>query len=131
MLVRRLRQSDECRRLGALIGAEKIIIAPIEMMTDMARRFGEGDVSARVKHSRLPSEFVPLARAFNAMAAQLSQRERELVATNDRLMVMAQGRLSPSIDAKDATIEQIGAWMSGLWHLDASGRTKEAADVQA
>jgi diguanylate cyclase (GGDEF)-like protein len=32
---------------------------------------------------------MPLARAFNAMAAQLSQRERELVATNDRLTVMA------------------------------------------
>jgi diguanylate cyclase (GGDEF)-like protein len=75
--------------LGALIGAEKLIIEPIEVMTGMARRFGEGDSSARVKHSRLPSEFVPLARAFNAMAAQLSSRERELVATNDRLTVIA------------------------------------------
>ena len=75
--------------LGALIGAEKLIIEPIEVMTGMARRFGEGDFSARVSHSRLPSEFMPLARAFNAMAAQLSQRERELVATNDRLTVMA------------------------------------------
>lgn len=75
--------------LGALIGAEKLIINPIEVMTGMARRFGEGDWSARVALSRLPSEFMPLARAFNAMAAQLSQRERELVATNDRLTVMA------------------------------------------
>jgi diguanylate cyclase (GGDEF)-like protein len=75
--------------LGALIAAEKLIINPIEVMTGMARRFGEGDWSARVARSRLPSEFMPLARAFNAMAAQLSQRERELVATNDRLTVMA------------------------------------------
>ena len=75
--------------LGALIGAEKLIIKPIEMMAGMAKRFGQGDSSARVAHNRLPSEFVPLARAFNAMAAQLSQRERELVATNDRLTVMA------------------------------------------
>lgn len=75
--------------LGALIGAEKLIIQPIEMMTGMARRFGEGDWSARVASNRLPSEFVPLARAFNAMAAHLSQREREMVATNDRLTVMA------------------------------------------
>ncbi|HBK05581.1 MAG TPA: GGDEF domain-containing protein, partial [Acetobacteraceae bacterium] len=29
------------------------------------------------------------ARAFNAMAAQLAERERELIATNDRLTVMA------------------------------------------
>ncbi|MBR0758522.1 diguanylate cyclase [Bradyrhizobium jicamae] len=75
--------------LGALIGAEKLIIGPIEMMTGMARRFGEGDWSARVAKNKLPAEFLPLARAFNAMAAQLSQRERELVATNDRLTVMA------------------------------------------
>lgn len=75
--------------LGALIGAEKLIIKPIKLMTGMAKRFGEGDSSARVARSRLPAEFMPLARAFNAMAAQLGQRERELVATNDRLMVMA------------------------------------------
>jgi len=79
--------------LGALVGAEKLIIRPIEVMTGMARRFGEGDWSARVAKHKLPSEFVPLARAFNAMAAQLSQRERELLASNDRLTVMA------SIDA--------------------------------
>ena len=29
--------------LGALIGAEKLIIHPIEVMTGMAKRFGEGD----------------------------------------------------------------------------------------
>jgi diguanylate cyclase (GGDEF)-like protein len=75
--------------LGALIGAEKLIIQPIEMMTGMAKRFGQGDWSARVARKGLPSEFVPLARAFNAMAAQLSQREREMLANNDRLTVMA------------------------------------------
>jgi diguanylate cyclase (GGDEF)-like protein len=75
--------------LGALIAAEKLIIKPIDMMAAMAKRFGQGDSSVRVAHNRLPSEFVPLARAFNAMAAQLGQRERELVATNDRLTVIA------------------------------------------
>jgi diguanylate cyclase (GGDEF)-like protein len=75
--------------IGGFFAAEKLIIKPIDMMTAVARRFGEGDSSARVAHSRLPAEFVPLARAFNAMAAQLGQRERELVATNDRLTVIA------------------------------------------
>jgi diguanylate cyclase (GGDEF)-like protein len=75
--------------LGALVAAEKIIIQPIETMVAMAKRFGQGDWTARAARGRLPSEFIPLARAFNAMAAQLSQRERELVATNDRLTVMA------------------------------------------
>jgi len=75
--------------LGALIAAEKLIIQPIEMLAAMAKRFGQGDWSARAARKALPAEFVPLARAFNAMAAQLGQRERELVATNDRLTVMA------------------------------------------
>ena len=75
--------------IGALVAAEKLIIQPIEMMTAMAKRFGEGESSARVRHSRLPAEFVPLARAFNAMAAQLGHRQRELVASNDRLTVIA------------------------------------------
>jgi diguanylate cyclase (GGDEF)-like protein len=75
--------------LGALIGAEKLIINPIEVMMGAAKRFGNGDWSARVARNKLPSEFMPLARAFNTMAAQLGKRERELVATNDRLTVMA------------------------------------------
>jgi diguanylate cyclase (GGDEF)-like protein len=75
--------------LGALIAAEKLIIKPIGMIAEMTIRFGQGDWSARAARSRLPAEFIPLARAFNAMAAQLAQRERELIATNDRLTVMA------------------------------------------
>ena len=75
--------------LGALFAAEKLIIKPINVLAAMAKRFGQGDLSARATRSRLPAEFVPLARALNAMAAQLGQRERELVATNDRLTVIA------------------------------------------
>ncbi|MFY9951743.1 diguanylate cyclase domain-containing protein [Bradyrhizobium sp.] len=75
--------------LGALIAAEKLIIAPIEMMAATAKRFGQGDWSARAPRGRLPAEFAPLARALNAMAAQLGQRERELVASNDHLTVIA------------------------------------------
>jgi diguanylate cyclase (GGDEF)-like protein len=75
--------------LGALIAAEKLIIQPIDTLAAMAKRFGDGDWSVRAARSRMPAEFVPLARAFNAMAAQLAERERELVATNDRLTVMA------------------------------------------
>ena len=45
----------------------------------------------------------------------VSEELDELFEVSDRLMVMAQGRLSPSIDAAEATVEQIGEWMSGLW----------------
>jgi diguanylate cyclase (GGDEF)-like protein len=75
--------------LGALVVAERIIIQPIEMMATVAKRFGHGDWSARVPRTGLPAEYVPLARALNGMAAQLGERERELLAHNDRLTVMA------------------------------------------
>jgi diguanylate cyclase (GGDEF)-like protein len=75
--------------LGALAAAEKLIIRPIETIAAMAKRFGQGEWAVRAESSRLPTEFVPLARAFNKMAAQLSERERELIANNDRLTVMA------------------------------------------
>lgn len=75
--------------LGALLAAERLIVQPISLLTQMANQFGQGDWSARAALARLPSEFTPLARAFNAMAAQLGQRERELVASNNRLTVMA------------------------------------------
>ena len=75
--------------LGALVAAEKLIIRPIETIAAMAKRFGQGEWEVRAESARLPAEFVPLARAFNVMAARLSERDRELVATNDRLTVMA------------------------------------------
>ena len=39
----------------------------------------------------------------------------ELLELSDRLYVMSQGRLSPSLARQQASTEQIGAWMSGLW----------------
>ncbi len=75
--------------LGALLASEKLIIGPINKLVAVTRRFGEGDWSACASDSRLPAEFAPLARAFDSMAAQLSERERDLIASNDRLTVMA------------------------------------------
>jgi diguanylate cyclase (GGDEF)-like protein len=75
--------------LGALVVAERLIIKPIQMMETMAQRFGRGDWSARVARNTLPAEFVPLARAFYGMAAQLRGRERELRASNEQLTVLA------------------------------------------
>jgi simple sugar transport system ATP-binding protein len=45
----------------------------------------------------------------------VSEELEELFEICDRLVVIAQGRLSPPIATRDATIEQIGLWMSGLW----------------
>jgi diguanylate cyclase (GGDEF)-like protein len=74
---------------GGWLAGERLIIRPIGIVTDMAARFGHGDLSAPEMDTKLPREFAPLVTAFNDMAAQLHARERELVATNDRLTVMA------------------------------------------
>ncbi len=44
----------------------------------------------------------------------------ELLKLSDRVHVIAKGKLSPSLDAAQATREQIGLWMSGLWNAEAS-----------
>ena len=45
----------------------------------------------------------------------VSEELDELFEICDRLHVIAKGRLSPSVDRRDATVAQIGEWMSGLW----------------
>jgi general nucleoside transport system ATP-binding protein len=50
----------------------------------------------------------------------VSEELDELFEIADRLQVMAKGRLSPSVNIKDATLEQIGQWMSGLWAVEHS-----------
>jgi simple sugar transport system ATP-binding protein len=45
----------------------------------------------------------------------VSEELDELFEICDRLVVIAQGRLSPSLPIEQADVEQIGQWMSGLW----------------
>jgi simple sugar transport system ATP-binding protein len=45
----------------------------------------------------------------------VSEELDELFEIADRLIVIAQGRMSPSVPTAEATIERIGEWMSGLW----------------
>jgi simple sugar transport system ATP-binding protein len=45
----------------------------------------------------------------------VSEELDELFAICDRLHVIAKGQLSPSIPVDQATREQVGLWMSGLW----------------
>ena len=60
----------------------------------------------------------------------VSEELDELFEISDRLIVIAQGRISPSVPVAQATIEQIGEWMSGLWAQDAAKQTG-AEHVQA
>ncbi|WP_439115089.1 ABC transporter ATP-binding protein [Hydrogenophaga sp.] len=61
----------------------------------------------------------------------VSEELDELFEISDRLHVIAKGRLSPSLNRADATIERIGEWMSGLWEAPAHNNTKETAHAAA
>ena len=45
----------------------------------------------------------------------VSEELDELFEICDRLHVIARGRLSPSVDRREATVAQVGEWMSGLF----------------
>ena len=59
----------------------------------------------------------------------VSEELDELFEIADRLVVIAQGRVSPSVPTAQATVEMIGEWMSGLWPGRAT--SKEVAHAQA
>jgi ABC-type uncharacterized transport system ATPase subunit len=53
----------------------------------------------------------------------VSEELDELFEISDRLVVMAQGRVSPSLAVAEATVEKIGEWMSGLWDMTTTATT--------
>jgi general nucleoside transport system ATP-binding protein len=57
----------------------------------------------------------------------VSEELDELFEISDRLVVIAQGRVSPSLAMNEASIERVGAWMSGLF----DSATQEATHAQA
>ena len=48
----------------------------------------------------------------------VSEELDELMELSDRIMVMAKGRLSPSMARAEANTTRIGEWMSGLWEAE-------------
>jgi ABC-type uncharacterized transport system ATPase subunit len=56
----------------------------------------------------------------------VSEELDELFEICDRLHVIAKGRLSPSVARADATVPQIGEWMSGLWTVGEGAQHAQA-----
>ena len=56
----------------------------------------------------------------------VSEELDELFELCDRMVVIARGRLSPSVPAREATVEQIGQWMAGIF--DAPAPRVDGAD---
>ncbi|MCS6766637.1 MAG: ABC transporter ATP-binding protein [Candidatus Protistobacter heckmanni] len=64
--------------------------------------------------AQIHNEILDLRREGCAVLL-ISEELDELFELCDRLYVIAKGRLSPSIPIAQATREQVGLWMSGLW----------------
>jgi len=64
--------------------------------------------------ARIRAELLALRDAGCALLV-VSEELDELFELSDRLQVIAGGRLSPAVAVAQASVEQIGAWMSGLW----------------
>jgi ABC-type uncharacterized transport system ATPase subunit len=77
--------------------------------------------------ARIRAELVALRDAGCALLV-ISEELDELFEISDRLMVIAKGRMSPSIGRAAASIDLIGQWMSGLWNGGPAAR-REAADA--
>ncbi len=68
--------------------------------------------------AQIRAELLALRDAGCALLV-VSEELDELFEISDRLRVIAKGRLSPPIPVAEATVEQIGEWMSGLWPASA------------
>ncbi|TCT01119.1 nucleoside ABC transporter ATP-binding protein [Paralcaligenes ureilyticus] len=64
--------------------------------------------------AQIRAELLALRDAGCALLV-ISEELDELFEISDRLIVMAKGKISPSIDASEASMDLIGRWMSGLW----------------
>ncbi len=64
--------------------------------------------------AQIRAELLALRDAGCALLV-ISEELDELFEISDRLLVIAKGRVSPSLARRDANVDLIGLWMSGLW----------------
>ncbi|MEN9866293.1 MAG: hypothetical protein RL748_1883, partial [Pseudomonadota bacterium] len=80
--------------------------------------------------AQIRAELLALRDAGCALLV-ISEELDELFEISDRLLVIAKGRVSPSLARRDANVDLIGLWMSGLWQdgnpAAATGTTAEVA----
>jgi serine phosphatase RsbU (regulator of sigma subunit) len=92
--------------LALTLGFDRLVIHPLLVLTDSARRMAQGQYGTRLKSTR-SDEIGALSRAFDAMAAQVqahtedlerrvAERTAELEATHSRLTA-THGQLTESI----------------------------------
>jgi signal transduction histidine kinase/CheY-like chemotaxis protein len=119
----------------AWVAGRRFIYQPTEALLQAARKWREGDLSARASLMDAGSEFSALAQSFNAMAAglqaremerrmqssfleaQVAERTRELSETNNRLQVEIAGREKTEVALHQAQkLQAVGQLAGGIAH---------------
>jgi signal transduction histidine kinase/ActR/RegA family two-component response regulator len=119
----------------AWVAGRRFIYQPTEALLQAARKWREGDLSARADPMDAGSEFSALAQSFNAMAAglqaremerrmqasfletQVAERTRELSETNNRLQVEIAGREKTEAALHQAQkLQAVGQLAGGIAH---------------
>jgi len=80
--------------------------------------------------AQIRAELLKLRDAGGAVLV-VSEELDELFEVCDRLLVIAQGRVSPPIPTAQASVEQIGEWMSGLWAKRGAAFHQEGRHAEA
>ena len=119
----------------AWVAGRRFIYQPTGALLQAARKWREGDLSARARIADPGSEFAALAESFNAMAAglharameqrmqstllehQVAERTRELSDTNNRLQVEIAGREKTEAALHQAQkLQAVGQLAGGIAH---------------
>ncbi|MBZ0135262.1 MAG: HAMP domain-containing protein [Planctomycetes bacterium] len=103
---------------AVFVAAEFGILRGLRSLALVARRFGNGDLAARVQASRGHNELASLAGAFNTMADSLAARHREAIDGQARMRALA-NRLQTAYEAEAERIsrelhDEIGQVLTSL-----------------
>jgi diguanylate cyclase (GGDEF)-like protein len=76
--------------LGAWLFGEHAILRPIRKLARAAERIGRGDLTVRTGERAWATEFLPLTRSLDSMAARLAAREHDLRSESDHFRELAE-----------------------------------------
>ena len=117
-------------------GGERMLLRPISVLAEAARRLGQGDLSARTGPQQTRDELGRLAQSFDEMAGSIETKSRDIVLANRAVKVLSKwNRALVALRDEESLIEYMcraiveaggyrGVWV-GFAKFD-EGKTVEA-----